>query len=416
MKRKRMFFFAPFLLLLPAGICLADQPSGAAAGLSVLEDFFKRAKVGDPVEIGDLRVFPIFRAEKSDGDGKSFMVTDEAMKEKIIEVKEHNGGEVNTLKMGKEKSKRPVFMMGGEILSGAKQDRILSQDVLLPEKEGSYLLEVYCVEAGRWVTKSKSFETKGVMGTAKLRQKVAKKEGQSEVWGEVSKKSGDMEVSSPTQAMTANYDDPKVKQKIKKIRKELDARIGELEAAEDLIGVVAAVKGEIISLDAFRNEELMAAFWPKLSKSVALDAVDPSFKDGKVSKDDVALFIKSLGGAKVKPIKNPGIGKEISVESEWASGTAHLSENGVNHVNLFPEYGKYKMRIYSDGTAGSTGPSAAAQDAGTVKSADEKAGEQSGGKKGKKQKGAPKKKLESHAEKAVKTGQLEDKNGKKKSK
>ncbi len=322
----------------------------------LLIDFFNRAEVAEPIVVGGMKVFPIVRKDEQDEDGKSYQVTDEAMKDKVIQVKEHQGGEVNTLKLGKKKSGKPVFMMGGEILSGAKQDRILSQDVLLPKKKGSYLLSVYCVEQGRWVMKTEQFQTKGIMGTSKLRKTVAKKESQSNVWGEVNKKSGAMDVSSPTSNMTANYDDPKIKKKIKKLGKKLDEKIDEIRDKHELIGVVATVRGEIISLDAFRNEELFTGLWDKISKSMALDAIDPSFKEGDVTEEDVALFIESLDDAEVKSVKNPGMGREIAVESSWASGTAHLSDGGVNHVNLFPEYGKAKMRVLMDEVGGSAPP------------------------------------------------------------
>ena len=330
----------------------ADAPELDPKSLETLNDFFDRAELAEPITLANLKIFPILRARDKDVDKKSYIPTDKAIKKKVIKVKEHQGGTVQKLKIGKKKSEKPVFMMGGEILSGAKQDRILGQDVLLPSKDGTHLVNVYCVEAGRWVMKTKSFSSKGVMGTAKLRKTVAKKGGQSNVWNEVSTKSGNMKVHSSTSAMMANYDDPKNKEKIKKIRKKLDKFIEELIEDEDIIGFVATVKGEIISLDAFRNEELFTAFWPKLSKSVALDAIDPSFKDGEVTDEDVELFIESLDKAKLKALKNPGIGQEVSIESSWASGTAHLSKKGVNHVNLFPEYSNLKMRVFTDKVKG----------------------------------------------------------------
>jgi hypothetical protein len=349
------------LLVIPALLlCVMDGHAETKAqdkkDRDLLSDFFDRAEVAEPVVIGDMKVFPILRKDEEDSDQRSYHVTDEAMKSKLIHVKEHQGGQVNTLKLGKKKSGKPVFMMGGEILSGAKQDRILSQDVLLPQKKGSYLLSVYCVESGRWVMKTEQFQTKGIMGTSKLRKTVAKKESQSNVWGEVSKKSGAMKIESPTSNMTANYDDPKIKKKIKNLSKKLNDRIEDLRNEHELIGLVATVKGEIISLDAFRNEELFTGLWDKISKSMALDAIDPSFKEGEVTEEDVSLFIESLDDAKIKTIENPGMGREIAIESSWASGTAHLSDGGINHVNLFPEYGKYKMRVLTDKVEGSSPP------------------------------------------------------------
>jgi hypothetical protein len=350
-----MWITAAMAGLLVTGLANADkpeQPVKVSKSKKILVDFFDRAEVADPFQVKDLKIYPLIRVASKDVDEADYLVTDKAMKKKVIEVKEHNGGEVQTLKLAKSKSKRPVFMTGGEILSGAKQDRILSQDVMLPQGNGSYLVAVYCVEQGRWVMKSNAFESQGAMGTGKLRKTVAKKGGQSSVWSEVDAKSSAMGVSSSTDAMMANYDSPKNKKKIKKIKKELKDYMNGFKAVQEVIGIVATVDGEIVSLDAFRNEDLFLEFWPKLSKALALDAIDPSFKEGEVTKEDVELFIESLEEAEVKKIKNPGIGKEVSIEGVWAEGTAHLYNKGVNHVNLFPDYAKYKMRVFGEGGSG----------------------------------------------------------------
>jgi hypothetical protein len=67
------------------------------------------------------------------------------------------GGSVPELKFVNE-SDKPVFLMDGEELIGAKQNRTLNLSILVPAKK-AVGIPVSCVERGRWHHLSREFSS-----------------------------------------------------------------------------------------------------------------------------------------------------------------------------------------------------------------------------------------------------------------
>ena len=65
---------------------------------------------------------------------------------RVTEV--HEAGRVPELKFDND-GERPVLLLDGEELAGAKQNRVLNLTILAPPKR-SIVIPVSCVEAGRW--------------------------------------------------------------------------------------------------------------------------------------------------------------------------------------------------------------------------------------------------------------------------
>ncbi len=117
-------------------------------------------KPGNPVKHGNLTVFPLIG--KATGS-MNYTMLDKAIRKGYVEVQEKDGGDVNTVRI-RNKSDKYVFGMAGEMITGAKQNRMLQKDVLLHPKSGWLDLSVYCVEHGRWHGSSMDFSSKALRG------------------------------------------------------------------------------------------------------------------------------------------------------------------------------------------------------------------------------------------------------------
>ena len=101
---------------------------------------------GDPQRHGLLTVVPLLFA----GDrGPRYRMAAEAFADGTLQVGEvsHGGSVPNLLVVNG--GDKPVLIVDGEELVGAKQNRILNTTVLVREKS-ELVVPVSCVEAGRW--------------------------------------------------------------------------------------------------------------------------------------------------------------------------------------------------------------------------------------------------------------------------
>src|SRR4030042_517910 len=117
----------------------------------VISTYLDNIKVGDPVEYKNLKIFPLIAGKTL--SLQNYITMDEATDKNWLQIKELGSGNVNSVQI-KNTGSSMVFILTGEMISGAKQDRMLKEDVLLPSKSGWIEVPVYCVEHGRWTSVS----------------------------------------------------------------------------------------------------------------------------------------------------------------------------------------------------------------------------------------------------------------------
>src|SRR5437588_266271 len=74
----------------------------------------------------------------------AFITLDEGLKAGRVQVAEVGGGSVNQLNVTNEDDK-PLYLMGGEVVLGGQQDRLLGSDTIIPAKSKSVPVTVFCV-------------------------------------------------------------------------------------------------------------------------------------------------------------------------------------------------------------------------------------------------------------------------------
>ncbi len=162
-----------------------------------LKDWLNSLDVLEPSSAGNLQVFGLRRPAVGD---LSYLTLDEALESEAIEITEVGGeggeGSVPTLKVS-NKGDSMVFLMAGEELAGAKQNRVLGVSLMVGGKS-EIPVPVSCVESGRWRYTSPKFSSAGSASHSKLRRKMARhaeesyrahgrpSSNQGEVWEEIS--------------------------------------------------------------------------------------------------------------------------------------------------------------------------------------------------------------------------------------
>ncbi len=310
----------------------AEAPPEVAAVSAVLvRNGVQNISLGRASSQGNLTIFPLNTSKPTKDN--PFRPLDKAMDRRQLRVSELGSASVPTLKV-KNTGKEKVFVMTGEIVTGANQDRMSSHDVLLPPDKRAVRLPVYCVEQGRWAQNSQHFSAGKTAGTTMLRKTAARKGSQGKIWSKVAKKSGAVAVNSSTGTMQAVYNNRQVKKRIAKYEKKL---LPLATGHQEMVGFVAAIDGEVVSADLFANHGLLRALWPKLLKAIAIDAIASKTPSARApSPDLVRDFLRTGMNGKTKQIDNPGLGQELLIEADnEISGTMLRYDSQIIHLAVF---------------------------------------------------------------------------------
>ncbi len=93
----------------------------------------------------------------------------------------NSGPSVNQLVLV-NRSKRPLLLLAGELVSGGKQDRIIAKDRIVAPGAEPLPLDVFCVEHGRWSTGSQFAASKSIVHPS-VREQAALKQNQDRCLG-----------------------------------------------------------------------------------------------------------------------------------------------------------------------------------------------------------------------------------------
>src|SRR5918911_2537213 len=178
--------------------------------MKVLDSFIENLYPGEPVQVGQLKVTPVFIREE---EALPFLEFEEALGRGLVEVTEvSEGGSVPNLFV-KNRADRDVIMVDGELLVGAKQNRVVNTTIVVPAG-ATVEIPVTCVEQGRWgytsrnFTSSRSHSTSSLRAlkhrtvTDSLRSRGEYSSDQGSVWGSIRDKMHRMAAPSPTMSLT----------------------------------------------------------------------------------------------------------------------------------------------------------------------------------------------------------------------
>jgi hypothetical protein len=323
--------YLPMLAVLFTGFAVISAAfAGDAGSLPATSNDYK---ILAPITHGDLTIFPVVSAKSH--DTSDFITLDEGIRSGDVVVTEvgnlhstmrrrppyqtrpYQGAEVNRLVLVNN-SKHPLILLAGEVVTGGKQDRVVSKDRIVPAESDPVDLAVFCVEHGRWIESSTKFDTHAsVMLQPSVRMKAMADQDQQKVWDEVANSRKNMsgamlhapsaglstaEVTSAQAQIdnTSSYakarENGVVQKQVESIaapmQKSYESVIKQLRN-QNAVGVVVAVKGHIVWADMFASSALLAKYWPKLLDSYATEALTMPGARGEISIKEAENFLQN---------------------------------------------------------------------------------------------------------------------------
>jgi hypothetical protein len=319
---------AAIILSTVVGALVLITLSAPAPGIAD-EDFIKGLDIGDPVIHENLAVYPVYLPGGGEklGDILTMAEAQETGKFKIKEIEE--GAEVNTLEVHNNTDKS-VVLLAGEMIRGAKQDRIVSYDTVIPPG-GKFNVDAFCVEAGRWEEKSTHFSYAKEIAPAKVRSTAQGKKDQSEVWSEVSMVNAECGTVTDTDALTASYDSKEFKDKVNSYEKAFK-NVGK---DGDVVGVVVVAEGEVVAGDVFGNHDLFVKMWPRLLTSYAMDAALAGDLGDVPTAADIGTYLAQLREAEREEVYKDEKQNRSALKKGSTEAYEFEYEDNMVHLNMY---------------------------------------------------------------------------------
>jgi hypothetical protein len=304
--------------------------------LSTFQNTLKNAHIGDSTVFENLTIFPMFLDESAE---RSYLTLDEALSQnsaRITEISE--SGSVPDLQFVNDGDK-PVLLLDGEELVGAKQNRVLNLSILVPAKS-TISIPVSCVEHGRWSYKSDQFfsedrvhfssgrSAKAASVSMSMSSGGSRHSNQGEVWDDIAEKSSRLGVSSPTDSMSDIYEEK---------RHSIDKFVNSTTAADQQIGGIFCIDGAVAGIDMFDVPHTFNQLFSKLVRSYALDALETTPNKKKATElSEAQSFINILCSTETKHYPALGLGEDLRLQGKMIAGGALINENRLIHLGAFP--------------------------------------------------------------------------------
>jgi hypothetical protein len=324
------------------GLALVGSTPGSPAALPSRPE--GEWRLLDPVTYENISVFPVVSSQSQ--DTSPFLTLEEGLATGEVTVAEQGaqvmqrsrdghpiylpqpttGASVNQLVLI-NRSKRPLLLLAGELVSGGKQDRVIGKDRIVPVGAPPLPLDVFCVEHGRWTGSSQFAAAKTIVHPS-VRERAAVDQKQTEVWDavrggttakaapaapppQISTRSiqGAIAGNGRTEAYEKIYESQAVGVSIDDFVSEVQRRFAQATSGlknERVVGVVIAYGGEIAWSDIFASGDLFDHYWRKLLRSYAVEALTRPTYHQAASRDNASEFLHRLNGRETQETE-PGV-------------------------------------------------------------------------------------------------------------
>lgn len=319
-----------FLAIAAAALVLAGNAPAAPKPPSVAS-FLAGSRVLGEIRHGNLTILPV-ESPAAPAAGRLLTLDEAVPSGRLLIGEVSEGGSVNTLRVV-NKSGQPVFILAGEILSGAKQNRILQADVVVPAGKDALAVPAFCVEHGRWSSQGAAFGSEGNNAPIAVRQKASQTKSQGEVWNEVAANNSNLKAETATGSLSAAYKAPAVA----KVREEYTDAFRDLPKKYlTATGVVVLIGDKVLVADLFASRRLFERLWGKLLESYIVEAARRSQDASAAKADSAREFIEMAAKAEILTAATAGAGQGIELKTAKITGHGLALDAAPVHLALFP--------------------------------------------------------------------------------
>ena len=311
----------------------APPPGDHAVG-GMLGYWLGRAEVGPEQALGGLSIRSIIQHHMV---GEPFALLHEALAAGTFKVTEQGAGTVNEV-IAHNLGDRPVLVLEGESIIGARQNRVVVLDVLVPPGK-SATLPVGCVERGRWDRTSVGFDAASLPVDPELRQRTRSDVAfhgamrQAHLWQDIDAKLASQRVASPT----SDY------QKLVGSRlREAEASARSITTVPGQVGLIALHEGALVGFDVVGHPDNWASLALRLVPSYAMSdragggpRRDRSADSHGIEPRSGEQWLREIAAAEVQLRPSPGMGEQIVLVGEHVTGGGLWFDDRPAHVAVF---------------------------------------------------------------------------------
>ncbi|HRI85170.1 MAG TPA: hypothetical protein PK536_06955 [Ignavibacteria bacterium] len=273
-------------------------------------------------------------------DTFSYISLNAALRDKYVEISETNvNGEVNKIRLI-NKSEFYVFISDGDILTGAKQNRVINTSALIaPDSETD--IPVSCVEAGRWKFKTREFTGTDFYFPTNMRRNKSKdilynlrtdgrhSANQSRVWNEVNEYEEILKMKSSTSDLS---------ELLSRKRGEIDETMNHFRVKKGSNGMAVFFGKKIFCIEIFNSTEIFEECFPKLLGSVGVDFLTIQNSDVLPSEEEIkeltTMYLNKLSETSSETFKGIGVGKERRFNTRLMTGAELFYVDLKIHVSV----------------------------------------------------------------------------------
>ncbi|MBP6978867.1 MAG: hypothetical protein PHD61_08280 [Bacteroidales bacterium] len=301
----------------------------------MIKQILQTIQFGEMQNYRSIAAFPIFCPPRE--NPVEYDTLADAMLTGLITITEvDQGGSVPELKLtgGSEK---PILILEGEELMGAKQNRILVTTILVAVK-GEVIIPVNCTERGRWAYNSPKFRDSGNLSAYDVKREIKDsvtnslffsnkhRANQIRTWEKIEElhsKSGTY-YTSGSRAMSDAYSAK---------MPELNEILDHFPILEGQRGILFIIDNKIAGLEILSRPDIYSRLHEKICKSFFISGFSgdrPNLPAGELNKmcED---FIQSAAGLETHEFKSVGLGTDVRLKGKNILGSGLVYSGELIH-------------------------------------------------------------------------------------